>query len=99
MLLWLSRPTCNALFLQVLVLGAGFDTAWFQLQQDMPDVLPAKYLEVDFKEVCVHACVNVCVIPSRSVCVFVCASVCVCVPLRLTNDRYQSRDAKHNTHA
>ena len=37
---------------QVLVLGAGFDTAWFQLQQDLPpSEMPVKYLEVDFKEV------------------------------------------------
>ena len=37
---------------QVLVLGAGFDTAWFQLHQDLPPgQMPVKYLEVDFKEV------------------------------------------------
>lgn len=37
---------------QVLVLGAGFDTAWFQLAKDGgAEALPAKWLEVDFKEV------------------------------------------------
>ncbi|MEW5297761.1 MAG: hypothetical protein WDW36_000945 [Sanguina aurantia] len=35
--------------LQVLVLGAGFDTAWFQLQRE--GRAPARYLELDFKEV------------------------------------------------
>ena len=39
---------------QVLCLGAGFDTTWFQLQQD--GLAPTRYLEVDFKEVrtCIH---------------------------------------------
>ncbi|KAG1669866.1 hypothetical protein FOA52_012454 [Chlamydomonas sp. UWO 241] len=36
---------------QVLSLGAGFDTAWWQIAQDQPELLPARYLEVDFQEV------------------------------------------------
>lgn len=36
---------------QVLSLGAGFDTTWYQLQKDCPEKLPGRYLEVDFKEV------------------------------------------------
>lgn len=41
---------------QVLSLGAGFDTTWFQLNQDSPELLPTRYLEVDFPEVraCMH---------------------------------------------
>lgn len=34
---------------QILSLGAGFDTTWFQLKQD--GRAPAKYIELDFKEV------------------------------------------------
>lgn len=35
--------------LQVLVLGGGFDTTWFQLAQ--AGKLPARYLELDYPEV------------------------------------------------
>ncbi|KAG2452241.1 hypothetical protein HYH02_003268 [Chlamydomonas schloesseri] len=36
---------------QVLVLGAGFDTTWFQLAKDGGGAAPYNCLEVDFKEV------------------------------------------------
>ncbi len=35
---------------QVLVLGGGFDTTWFQLAQ--AGRAPAHYLELDYPEVC-----------------------------------------------
>ncbi len=35
--------------MQFLVLGAGFDTTWFQLASE--GRAPAKYLELDFSEV------------------------------------------------
>jgi tRNA wybutosine-synthesizing protein 4 len=35
---------------QVLCLGAGFDTTWFQMQAD--GVQHCRYFEVDFDEVC-----------------------------------------------
>lgn len=36
------------------MLGAGFDTTWFQLEQ--AGLAPSRYLEVDFKEVRTRKC-------------------------------------------
>ncbi|GAX79303.1 hypothetical protein CEUSTIGMA_g6744.t1 [Chlamydomonas eustigma] len=48
---FLKRSYERGIQCQVLCLGAGFDTTWFQLHQDSPHLLPTRYLEVDFKEV------------------------------------------------
>jgi len=58
---------------QFLVLGAGFDTAWFQLASE--GQAPRKYLELDFLEVCV-ACT--CVYAWSSVLMYACVCACEC---------------------
>ena len=59
------------------MLGAGFDTTWFQLAKDAGGRPPYRCLEVDFKEVrvWVRVCVCVCV----CACVRACVRACVCV--------------------